>query len=75
MELDPDGPTPLYAQVASILRGEIRAGLLRPGRPLPSATRLVQDYGIARGTALRALKMLVDQGLAHVVPGKGTYVR
>jgi GntR family transcriptional regulator len=75
MELDPDGPTPLYEQVAAILRGEIAAGLLRPGRPLPSAVTLVQDYGIARGTALHALRVLVEEGLAYVVPGKGTYVR
>ena len=37
------------------------------------AGSLVQEYGIARTTAAR-LRVLVDEGLAEVVPGWGTYV-
>jgi DNA-binding GntR family transcriptional regulator len=34
----------------------------------------VQEYGIARTTASKALRVLADEGLAEVVPGWGTYV-
>jgi len=34
----------------------------------------VQEYGIARTTAAKALKVLTEEGLAEVVPGWGTYV-
>jgi GntR family transcriptional regulator len=61
--------------VAEILRDEIRSGRIAPGMPLPSQATLVQTYGIARGTAARALKILVEDGLAVVSPGRGTYVK
>ncbi len=39
-----------------------------------SIAGLVQEHGIARTTAAKALRVLVDEGLAEVVPGWGTYV-
>jgi DNA-binding GntR family transcriptional regulator len=45
-------------------------------RPLPSITAdLVQTYGIARTTAAKALRVLIEEGLAEVSPGMGTYVK
>jgi GntR family transcriptional regulator len=72
--IDPDGPEPLYRQVADVLRGRIERGELLPNRPVPSATALVQEFGIARGTALRALEVLRQEGLVRTVAGRGTYV-
>jgi GntR family transcriptional regulator len=74
-EVDPFSPIPLHKQVAGILREEIRSGRIAPGMPLPSQATLVQTYGIARGTAARALTILVDEGLAVVSAGRGTYVK
>jgi len=34
----------------------------------------VQTYGIARTTAAKALRVLIDEGRAEVSPGTGTYV-
>lgn len=65
---------PPYRQVAAVLRERIESGELAPRQRLPSIARLVQEYGIARTTAAKALKVLVDEGLAEVVPGWGTYV-
>jgi len=65
---------PPYRQVAAILRARIESGDIAPTQRLPSIAGLVQEYGIARTTAAKALKMLVDEGLAEVVPGWGTYV-
>lgn len=73
--IDPDGPVPVYQQLAAILRGQIKRGKLQPDRPIPSVARLVQEYGVARGTALKAVQVLIAEGLAYTVIGKGTYVR
>jgi GntR family transcriptional regulator len=73
--IDPDGPVPLYRQLADLLRERIERGELPPGRPIPSVARLQQEHGLARGTVLHALRVLVDEGLVYVVPGKGAYVR
>jgi GntR family transcriptional regulator len=73
-QIDQDSPVPPYRQVASFLRGQIERGELAPGRRLPSIADLVQAYGIARTTAAKALRVLIDDGLAEVSPGMGTYV-
>lgn len=72
--IDPEGPEPLYAQVAAILRAQIEDGTLPVDRPVPSITTLVQTYGIARGTAIHALGVLEEEGLVRVVQGRGTFV-
>jgi GntR family transcriptional regulator len=72
--IDPLGETPVYLQLASILRGRIGDGEYPPGRALPSLVTLVGEYGIARGTAAKAVGVLVSEGLVRIVPGKGAYV-
>jgi GntR family transcriptional regulator len=72
--VDHDSPVAPYRQVAAILRSQIERGDLAPGQRLPSIAGLVQQYGIARTTAGKALRLLVDEGLAEVSPGMGVYV-
>jgi GntR family transcriptional regulator len=73
--IDPDGEVAPYLQLAGILRDQINAGTLPPGSRLPSIIDLAESYGIARATAQKALRLLVDEGLAVVSRGRGTYVR
>lgn len=72
--IDPEGPVPIYQQVAAIIRGQIADGTLPVDRPVPSIASLVQQFGIARGTAIKALALLEEEGLVRVVQGRGTYV-
>jgi len=72
--VDHEGKTPIYLQIAAILRDRIDSGELRPGRPVPSETTLIQAYGVARLTARKAVRVLVDEGLVEVVTGRGAYV-
>ena len=72
--VDPDSATPVYVQVADILRSRIEAGQLLPDRPVPSETQLQQEFGVARGTARKAIALLRDQGLVVTVKGRGSYV-
>ncbi len=74
MTVDHEGKTPLYLQIAGILRGEIERGVYAPGRPVPSETQLMQRYEVARLTARKAVRVLADEGLVEVVPGRGAYV-
>jgi DNA-binding GntR family transcriptional regulator len=72
--VDPDAKTPLYQQIAAILRYEIGRGVYPPGRAIPSETALVQRFEVARLTARKAVRVLADEGLVEVVPGRGVYV-
>jgi DNA-binding GntR family transcriptional regulator len=65
---------PPYKRIAAELRAKIEAGALRPGEQVPSATQLAEQYGVNRNTALRALKLLADEGLITMEQGWGSFV-
>lgn len=72
--IDYDGPVTPYRQLAAILRARIARGDWAPQRAIPSETRLVQEYGLARTTVRRGIALLVDEGVLFVVPQRGTFV-
>ncbi|HKA97615.1 MAG TPA: GntR family transcriptional regulator [Streptosporangiaceae bacterium] len=74
MTVDHEAPQPVYQQIAAILRAAIEAGELAPDRAIPSESRLMQEYGVARETARKAVRVLVAEGLVYVVQGRGAYV-
>ena len=74
MTVDHEGKTPVYQQIAAILRDEIARGVYAPGRPVPSETQLMQRFEVARLTARKAVRVLAGEGLVEVVPGRGAYV-
>jgi GntR family transcriptional regulator len=73
--VDHEGKTPVYLQLAAILRDAIGRGEYAPGRAIPSEARLMQEHGVARETARKAVRVLADEGLVDVVQGRGVYVR
>jgi GntR family transcriptional regulator len=72
--IDPEGMTPVYVQVANVIAARIARGDLVPNRPIPSETAMVQEIGIARGTARRAVELLRERGLVATIAGRGTFV-
>ena len=65
-----------YQRLAARIRRQISDGTLEPSRPAPSITSLSQEYGHARQTCSKALRMLEDfEGLLVRIPGLGYYVR
>jgi DNA-binding GntR family transcriptional regulator len=72
--IDQHSPEPSYLQLARQLRERITSGETAPREALPSITYMVQETGLAVGTVRRAISVLVDEGLAYTVPGRGTFV-
>ena len=73
-QIDRAGRLPAWKQIAAALRRGIADGTYPPGTPLPSISRLVQEYGVARLTANKALRAMAAEGLAELEPGMGFYV-
>ncbi|GAA3854401.1 hypothetical protein GCM10023084_05740 [Streptomyces lacrimifluminis] len=76
ISLDRDAMTPLYVQLANVLRDRIRSGEIPVGRRLPSQAELEVETGgtVSRRTIKSALEVLVEEGLVQGVQGKGVFV-
>ena len=72
MGIDHESSTPLYVQLAALLRSQIEGGTIT--KRLPSAKTLSQEHSVSHITAERALAMLKNEGLITPVIGKGYYV-
>jgi GntR family transcriptional regulator len=68
------GPLPPYLAIAAEIRAQIKAGDYLPGQQIPSVTQLCEAHGVTRNTAIRALKVLKDEGLIVVQQGWGSFV-
>jgi GntR family transcriptional regulator len=64
----------LHDQLAAIIRAQIRAGDLKSRDWLPSASQLMLTHDLSRGTVVRALGLLMDEGLVGSVKGRGYFV-
>lgn len=71
--IDVRSPEPSYQQLARQLRDAITSGEIAPDGELPSIQYMVGETGLAVGTVRRAVAVLIEEGLAYTVPGRGTY--
>jgi GntR family transcriptional regulator len=71
--LDRNSWQPLYSQISEQIRQRIE-NELAPGDQLPSENELMDGFGVSRNTARLAVDLLIKQGLAQRVKGRGTYV-
>ena len=65
---------PLYLDLAGELRRSIVSGRWKPGDLLPSEAQLCREFGVSRGTVVKALEILHQEGLALRRQGVGTFV-
>jgi GntR family histidine utilization transcriptional repressor len=65
---------PAYEQVKGWIRQHIASGEWRPGDSVPSEAALMEQFGVSRMTANRALRELAAEGLVTRVQGSGTRV-
>ena len=54
---------------------DIRNGILKPGKPIPSRNQLCRKYQISRTTVDRAVNRLIESGYLSAVQGSRTIVR
>lgn len=73
--VDPSSEVAPYLQLAEIIRGKITSGEYPPGARLPSIVDLSATYNVARVTAHKSMRVLIDERLVVVSRGRGTYVR
>lgn len=74
-EIRPEGPTPLYIQLADLLREQIASGALSPETALPSELDLMQAYNVSRTTVRQALTLLAEDNIIIKVQGKGSFIQ
>lgn len=65
---------PKYLQISNTLRRRIRVGDYEPGSSLPNIDALIEEFGVARMTVLKALDDLAGAGLINRISGRGTFV-
>ena len=75
IELHPESRVPLYEQLYQALAGQIRAGVLAPGRPLPGRRTMAEQLGVSVNTVDTAYQMLAAEGLAESRPRRGFFVQ
>jgi len=62
------------AEIASLIRRDIRTGELSAKERLPPERVLAEHYSVARGTVREALNKLAEESLVEIRAGSGTYV-
>lgn len=65
---------PLYAQVASVMRQRIEAGVWSKGDRISTLEELEAEFEVARVTVRQAIDMLRKEGLLDVQQGRGTFI-
>ena len=66
-------PQDKHRDIFEALKRDILDEKFEAGKPLPSASALMKKFGVARATAVAALKSLEREGLAESRRGSGTY--
>jgi len=65
---------PRYRALAEGLRARIVAGDLTAGSQLPTESELAQQFSVSRGTVIKAIDLLVAEGIVTKRQGAGSFV-
>ncbi|UCH62404.1 MAG: GntR family transcriptional regulator [Fidelibacterota bacterium] len=75
MTINFDHKTPIYHQVARIIRDAVAAGDLPEGEAIPSVRQVSAEQGLNPQTVLNATRMLIDEGILEKRRGIGIFVK
>lgn len=75
MNLDFSDKTPIYFQIADLIRGAILSGGLPEGDAIPSVRKMAVDYSINHQTILKATQILINERLIEKKRGQGMFVK
>jgi len=69
-----DSHSPLYTQLADVIRERIAKGALAVGDRIPTLKQLVEEFEVSSITVRQALQLLKREGLISLERGRGTFV-
>ena len=72
--IDTDSPTPVRAQLRTILTEEIQEGIYKSNQRIPSERDLAEAYGVSRASVREAIAELISEGTLFRAGGRGTFV-
>jgi GntR family transcriptional regulator len=75
LSIDPNDPTPLYAQLDRAIRSAIGSGRLRVGDRLPTVRQMAVDLRVNANTVARVFGELERAGVVETRRGVGTFIR
>lgn len=68
------GQGPLYKRIKSMLTDNLASGSWQPNDPLPSESRLAEQFNVSIGTVRKAIDELVAERILVRQQGRGTFV-
>lgn len=74
LHIDPNDPTPLYAQLERAIRLAIATGRLKPGDQLPTVRQLAVDLRVNANTVAKVYLALEREGVVATKRGVGTFI-
>ena len=74
LDIEPDGPVPIYEQIVTQIIYGVAAGAVGPGRTFPTVRELAQDLRINPNTVARAFQELERAGIVTARRGCATEV-
>jgi len=74
-KIDKKSPSPLYMQIADIIRNKVVGNEWNEGYKLPSEEILCGIFEVSRGTIRKSLSLLIQEGVLIQIHGKGTFVK
>lgn len=75
MTINFDHSTPIYLQVARMIRDAVVAGDLPEGQAIPSVRQVSVEHGLNPQTVLNANHLLMDEGILEKRRGIGFFVK
>lgn len=63
-----------FARVAARIRQEVTDGIWQLGQKLPTENELATQYGVSRGTVVRAFDVLRAEGVIDTIHGQGSRI-
>jgi GntR family transcriptional regulator len=73
LRVDPDGPSPIYEQIARGVRALLASGFWKAGDRLPSVRETAVRLRVNPLTVVKAYRGLQDAGLLETRPGAGVF--
>ncbi len=75
MTINFDHKTPIYLQVARMIRDAVASGGLPEGEAIPSVRQVSVEQGLNPQTVLNATRLLIDEGILEKRRGIGIFVK